>query len=275
MPEILQSLAIVLLSLAGAWVGLWFARRRSAWWLVGFLLPLVVILMIGLPRRHYPLMFVPPFKWLVAGRIEFALIGPLAAMLMATPIARLQNVRLRWGAGCFVAVFIVQAAVMPFLMPLIQRPLMAGLVTHIDRNGVCRQSTNYTCGPAAAVTALRAVGIDATEADLAVAAHTNRATGTEPDVLAAVLADRYASQGLHVEYRPFAHCGDLPRGRPVIALINYQFVVDHYVTILDVTDSTVLVGDPVSGRTRVSHADFERDWRGVGIVLSRGVFTKR
>src|SRR5438045_2151545 len=117
LTALLQSLSIALLAITGALAGIWFARRPSRWWLAGFLFPLLIILMIGLPRRHYPLAFVPPFKWLVAGRTEFALVAPLAAMMMATPIARLPRRRSRWGAGIFVAIFIVQASVMPFLMP--------------------------------------------------------------------------------------------------------------------------------------------------------------
>jgi predicted double-glycine peptidase len=269
MTGLLPSLATVALAVLGAAIGVWFARRPGRLWILGFLLPLVGILLIGLPRRHYPLSFVPPFSWLVAGRIEFALVAPLAAMLMATPIARLPRARLRWATGAFVAVFILQASVLPFAMPAIQRQAMANLRTTVKPDGVCRQSTDYTCGPAAAVTALRAVGIEATESGLAIAAHTSRATGTEPDVLAEVLRDRYGDRGLTVEYRPFAAARDLPRGRPVIALINYQFLVDHYVTVLDVDDETVLVGCPISGRYRVKHADFEREWRKVGIVLTR------
>ena len=266
---LLQSLSIALLAITGARTGIWFARRPSRWWLAGFLLPLLIILMIGLPRRHYPLAFVPPFRWLVAGRTEFALVAPLAAMMMATPIARLPRRRSRWGAGVFVAIFIVQASIMPFLMPAIQRPEMAALHTNIRSDGVCRQSTDYTCGPAAAVTALRALAISAEESDLAVAAHTSRSTGTEPDVLAEALAERYASQGLSVEYRPFANCRELPRDRPIIALINYRFLIDHYVAILEVGDDWLVIGDPLSGRTRMTHAQFEANWRHVGIVLSR------
>jgi predicted double-glycine peptidase len=266
---LLQSFGISLLAITGGFAGIYFARGRSGWWVAGFILPLLIILMIGLPRRFYPLAFVAPFKWLVAGRIEFALVAPLAAMMMATPIARLPRRQTRWIAGVFVALFIVQASIMPFLMPAIQQPAMAALKTNIGADGVCRQSTDYTCGPAAAVTALRALGLPAQESDLAVAAHTSLSTGTEPDVLADVLADRYGSQGLRITFRSFANCRDLPRGCPVIALINYKFLVDHYVAILEVGDDWLIVGDPLGGRSRMSHEEFERDWRRVGIVLSR------
>jgi predicted double-glycine peptidase len=267
--EILQSAGVIVLAIAGALTGVWFSRRKSKTWILGFLLPLILILMVGLPRRHYPLSFVLPFSWLVAGRIEFALVAPLAAMLMATPIARLPNVRMRWITGTFVALFIVQASVLPFLMPAIQRPMLSQLVTRIKSDGVCRQSTDYTCGPAASVTAIHSFGLPAEESEIALLAHTSRATGTEPDVLAAALQSRYAGKGLTFDYRAFHSAAELPHDRPTIALINYKFLVDHYVTVLKATDTEVLIGDPLSGRYSQTFADFERDWRHVGIVVGQ------
>jgi hypothetical protein len=141
---LVQSLGVIVLAFLGALAGIWFGRRTSRWWIVGFIAPLVLILLVGLPRRHYPLSFVPPFSWLVAGRIEFALVAPLACMLMATPISRLKERRTRWLAGAFVAVFVVQASVLPFLMPAIQRDALSKLETRVGRDGVCKQSTDYT-----------------------------------------------------------------------------------------------------------------------------------
>jgi hypothetical protein len=218
--EILQSLGIAVAAVLGGFLGIWFARRRSVLWLAGFILPLILILMIGATRRWYPLGFVVPFSWLVAGRTEFAIVGPLAAMMMFTPIARMPRTRLRMMVSCFVPIFIVQSSILPFLMPGIQRRELAKLTTTITRDGVCRQSTDYTCGPAAAVTALRAVGISATEADIALLAHTSRSTGTEPDVLADVLQTHFADKGLTCIYRPFHNAAELPTDRPIIALIE-------------------------------------------------------
>ncbi len=267
--QILQSLSVALLAGLDALTGFAFARLRSRAWVLGFVLPLIVILMIGLTRRSYPLQFVAPFRWLDAGRTEFAAVAFLAAMLMMTPIARLPRSRLRWLSAIFVASFVVQASVMPFLMPALQRDELSKLHTKFTADGVCLQSTDYTCGPAAAVTALRAMGITAAEGDLAVLAHTSRSTGTEPDVLADVLQARYAAQGLWFTYQPFKSAADLPTDRPTIALINYTFFVDHYVAVLKIGKDDVTIGDPLTGLTHQSFAAFEHDWRKVGIVVSK------
>jgi predicted double-glycine peptidase len=265
--EILQSVGVIALAYVGAIVGGWFASRKTAWWTTGFILPLIVILMIGATRRWYPLGLEIPFRWLVTGRTEFALIAPLASMLMITPILRMPNNRSRTMAGIFVALFAVQASVMPFLMPGLQRAELSKLHTDIRNDGVCRQSTDYTCGPAAAVTALRALGVNADEGEIAVLAHTSRSTGTEPDVLAQTLQSHFATQHLRCTYQAFHSAADLPTDRPTIALINYKFLVDHYVTVLKVGTNQLTIGDPLSGITHESFEAFERDWRKVGIVV--------
>ena len=45
------------------------------------------------------------------------------------------------------------------------------------------QSNGYNCGPAAAVTALRRLGLPAEEGELAILAHTSSAAGTSCDTL--------------------------------------------------------------------------------------------
>jgi hypothetical protein len=57
-------------------------------------------------------------------------------------------------------------------------------VARVDGDGVCRQSSHYTCGPASAVTVLRKLGLPAEEGEIAILSHTSALTGTEPDVLA-------------------------------------------------------------------------------------------
>jgi len=46
-------------------------------------------------------------------------------------------------------------------------------------------------------------------------------------------------------------------------------MLDHYVTVLEVSDDGVTVGDPLLGLTKLSRAEFEDKWRFVGVVLKR------
>jgi predicted double-glycine peptidase len=184
---------------------------------------------------------------------------------------RLRPPRQRVLVGAFFAIVAANYSVMPFLWPALVRPRLARLEAKVDADGVCRQTTPYTCGPAAAVTALRELGIDATESDLALAMYTSPALGTPSDVLATALQDRYADQGLTCEYRWFDSLDDLPRGTPVLAVVKFSFMVDHFVTVLESKNDRVVVGDPAAGRVTYTRQQFERRWRSKGVVLRRTI----
>jgi hypothetical protein len=51
-------------------------------------------------------------------------------------------------------VVVVWFSVLPFLAPALVKGHLANLKTMVDSNGICFQTTDYTCGPAAAVTRL-------------------------------------------------------------------------------------------------------------------------
>ena len=54
-----------------------------------------------------------------------------------------------------------------------------------------------------------------------------------------------------------------------LAVIKSSFWLDHYVTVLAVTNNEVVVGDPFLGLCKFSDEDFKRKWRFVGVVLQR------
>ena len=75
-------------------------------------------------------------------------------------------------------IMLVNYGLLPAALPLVVRPVLAVTKTHLDRQGVCRQSHAYTCGPAAAVTCLARLGVTAEEGQLAIDARTGPAVGT-------------------------------------------------------------------------------------------------
>ncbi len=94
-------------------------------------------------------------------------------------------------------------AVFPFLAPAFNRNQLATLQTRINGEGICLQNTDYTCGPAAAVTALRKLGLPAEEGRIAIASCTSSETGTPADILAETLQAEYGKDGLTAQYRTF------------------------------------------------------------------------
>jgi len=142
---------------------------------------------------------------------------------------------------------------------------LGGLFSAPD--GVCLQTRTYTCGPAAAVTALRRLGFIAEEGEIAVLAGTNSITGTLPRSLDSALRGRYGREGLECRYRYFGSVAEL-KGRGVtLAIVKDAFLIDHCVAVLDVSEGMVLVGDPVLGKQLIPHEQFEQMWRFTGIVL--------
>ena len=263
-------LAIIGIALA---VGGWFMGRRASkfsgnWWMMGFVVPFLFILIVAMARRMPKLEFMPPFSWLMAGRLEFALMGAAVTLLFSTLLPKLPTKDLR-KLIVVLMVLVVLQALTPFLAPAILRGRLAALETKWHQPGICQQSRDYTCGPASVVTALHRLGINATESELALAAHTTQFTGTEPDDLAAAINHVYGRQGVVAEYRWFDKLEDLPRDGALVLRIQYGFLMDHWVAVLEMKDEKVIVGDPYIGKWDYSWSEFGAKWRHTGVWMRR------
>ncbi|MEI7729495.1 MAG: cysteine peptidase family C39 domain-containing protein [Verrucomicrobiota bacterium] len=265
----LETLGVTLFALTGVWLGRWFSRLPKWYWAVGYGLPLFCLFLLWLPQQNNALFFLPPFSWLTAGRREFALGGFIATLLLTTPLSRVTQPRLRGLVILFMALIVITSSVLPFLGPAINRKHLASLETDVNRDGVCLQKTDYTCGPAAAVTALRRLGLKAEEGTIAILAHTSFAIGTAPDVLAETLSAQYGAQGITADYRFFKTIQELRNAGEVLAVIKYGLFVDHYVAVLEVNDNEIVLGDPLAGKTALSYAAFDEKWRHSGVVIQR------
>ena len=265
----LETAGVLLLSLLGLGAGLWFSRLPRRWWMLGYFLPLVVIAAMGMAARWPYLEMVPPFAWLMAGRAEFALTALLVTMIFSTLLSRIPRRRERIALGIFMGLAVLTIALPPFAAPIFNRDYLRSLETQYDVDGVCRQSNDYTCGPAAAVTALKALGVRGEEGDIAISARTTRLTGTEPDVLAAALRERFGDEGIAATYRHFETVEELRGDFVTIARIKYNFMLDHYITVLRVTERDLLAADPMSGLQWLTHEEFAERWRKCGVVLER------
>jgi predicted double-glycine peptidase len=194
------------------------------------------------------------------------LVGPI---LLLTPAAKLPRRRDRVLLGIFTGLFLIGFVVLPFLLPAIARPALEALVTRIDPDGVCIQQTSYTCGAASAVTGLRKLGLPAQEGQVAIWSHTSQ-YGTTPDELASALQSHYGREGLTVRYRRFKSVAELKEPPVTLAVVKYNVLTDHFVTVLAVTGQAVIIGNPLSGRVEYSYDDFAKVWRFSGIALAHG-----
>ena len=275
MGYILISLAetagVILLAGLGIFLGRWFSRQRSRLWLVGYIIPLLLVLIIGIPRWSPRIELVPPFSWIMADRTEFAATALICTILLATSLFRLKQHRQRLVVFLFMVLFTAYFSVLPFLMPVFEYAHLSRLETTIDQNGICLQSNEYNCGPAAAVTVLRKIGVSAKEGELALRAHTTRFSGTPTDSLCAAIRSCYSVPCRTIYCRAV---NELQSKEPLIALVKFSFMVDHYVAVLSVTDKDVILGDPLEGVRTCTHEEFEAEWRKCVIVVEKNI-TKR
>jgi predicted double-glycine peptidase len=152
-------------------------------------------------------------------------------------------------------------------MPLVVEEDLAKLPTLTDSDDICVQSTPYTCGPAAAVTALRKIGFNAHEGELAILSHTSPFVGTMPWSLYKAIQDRYAASGVDCRFRHFESVKQLREADATLVVVRDAFLLDHCVAILEVGDNTITIGDPTLGKIQMSHKNFEAVWRYYGITL--------
>ncbi len=265
----LETLGVAVLALSGVCLGLWFSRLRKPWWLIGYFVPLILITLIGIARRNSAFELTPPVSWLMHGRTPFALTGIITTLILTTPLSRLTHQRDKVLVVVLMIFICLFTSLWPFAAPAFNRAYWISARTLIDADGVCRQSTDDSCGPASAVTALRKLGIPAQEGEIALAAHTSNAMGTPPGILCETLTNLYGQYGLTAELRHFDSLAQLQEAGLTLAIIKFGLLVDHYLVILKVSDHAIELADPLLGATRLSHEDFSKKWRYSGIVLQR------
>jgi predicted double-glycine peptidase len=267
---LLESFVAFALAGVGAAAGLALSRLRRPWWVLAYVLPLAMVLAVRLATLVPSASRLPLMDAVSGGIGRYWAMSLAVPMMFTSLLRRLDSPRKK----ALVAALACGAVVLHGIGPLVGTVLcgerLRELGTRTDGAGVCLQQTAYTCGPAAAVTALRRLGIDADEGELALAARTSPANGTQPGDLCRALEARYSGDGLTCGYAGFSSVMDL-RGRcPALVVVKLLPLIDHWVAVLEVTDSEVVVGDPAKGLVRVPHERFARAWRGRGIVLRRG-----
>lgn len=265
----LDTIGIVFTALFGVMVGSVISRSKKIHWVWGYFIPLALLALLLTATYISAHWFIAPLAWLSGGRTRFVLLCLAITSGATSLILRLHSKLERAVVFVIMLVVLIWSSVLPFLVPALIRNELAGLTTKVDENDICLQSTDYTCGPAAAVTALRRLGLSAQEGEIAILSHTSPVAGTLPWCLYKALDKRYSREGLLCRLQYFDSIEQLPEGAVTLAIVRDAFLLDHCVAVLDVTDKTVTFADPVFGKERMSHKKFERIWRFYGIVLSR------
>jgi len=130
----LETLGVLMLAGAGSAAAWWFSRRPGRGWMWGYvvpLLPLLVILAAGysanLNRR---LEFQVPFALLMGGRVVFATLAFVAAIILTSPLLKLPRSRERRLVAFLLGWFVCQICAWPFLAPIYHKAELAKLTTN-------------------------------------------------------------------------------------------------------------------------------------------------
>ena len=264
-----ETIGIILIAITGISLGRLVSGLNKTWWILCYLFSLTLVALLIVARYQNKLYFIGPFSWFIAGRGRFVIICLSVSMGMTIPLSRLPY-RLEKILVCLLMfVFIAWFSVLPFFAPVLIKGRLSSIKTTLDSDGVCRQSTSYTCGPAAAVTALRKLGISANEGELALLSHSSPVIGTLPVCLTSAMQSRYGSEGLKCQYRRFDTIEQLKGSGVTLAVVRIAFLLDHCIAVLKVTEDTITVADPLTGARSMTREQFEKIWRYSGIVIER------
>lgn len=265
-PEIETALTVL------AWVvggvgGWWLGKLPPPWPWVGYAGALGIVLVRAVVIRVPQFTDLAALRWADWGRAQFIWSTLVGTLLIASLAQQIPGLRVRRGLLVLAALLGFHSGVLPTASYLAHANQLAALPTRFWPDAVCQQSTDFTCGPAAAVTALRILGLQATEGELAQRCRTSPFAGTQGDILAAALRDQFAGDGLRADWRRFSDLEQLRTAGLTLVVVKYNTLLDHWLVVRSVTDTEVRFADPLSGLGAESHADFLKRWRRLGIRL--------
>lgn len=133
-----------------------------------------------------------------------------------------------------------------------------------DFSNIVRQTTEYTCGPAALATLIIMLGGNADEMQLAKISGTTEESGTSMLALKKVAADL----GYKVSLKN-VKLGNITKYKlPILAHENNKENGDHYVVIKEVAGNVIKIADPSAGNIELEVEEFENSFTGKVLTLS-------
>ncbi|MBI2920498.1 MAG: hypothetical protein HYY18_05380 [Planctomycetes bacterium] len=252
--------AAFLVFASGLAAGLWIGKREGKRFPVAALCACIALIGLRIFWRLYPEteydLF--PFDAYVRVRPWWAI--PFATLAAGVGAMRMSTRGARLGVATAGALLVVMGLQYVWLTVRIDHSRMAG---EPNADGICPQTTDYTCGAAAAATLVSRLGARATEREMAALCGTNAFTGTDEFGVAAGLRAKLTGTGRRVDVVGADWEGLLRAPKPAAATIRYSPTVDHWVVVLDARPDRVLIADPVRGREDWTRQKFESRWRKV------------
>jgi hypothetical protein len=258
---------VLLLTFVFFGLGLWTARRIACrrqeiiLMLAGLVATVPALLfdvyytgILGEAKWYYSFRSWPGTELTVCG------VGLVSGWLQAKR-NRSQRVRRQMSAG-FIPFLLVLCVTVPYLKQIVLRPEWNNFA---DRwtNDICLQSSESSCGPAAAATLVRLAGKPVTEKQIAMESFTSR-RGTENWYLIRTLR----RHGLKANYSiNRAGLVDLPFPAIVGVKLGDKNGAGHFITVLGRNEDKYVVGDPLSGREELDAAQLQERYFFTGFSI--------
>ncbi len=242
---------------------------RKVWpaiYIVGLLLVIIINLFHYVPS----LVNSAFFQFFTSYSKDLILLGVAAILTIIPSLPQLSRKTTKYLLVVFLTIVVLRSSVLPSACFLVNRNELINLKNNFDKDNVCRQSTNYTCGPAAVVTVLKALGIDDTEAQVAIQTRCNSYSGTRFQDLVAYINNNYNHKGISAEYKYTENLSELMKMKGYyIVDVKASLFMNHYIAILGFEDEDLIVGDPYYGKFRASKDIFSKSWHKKVIVVRR------
>ncbi|RKY08727.1 MAG: hypothetical protein DRP56_03645 [Planctomycetota bacterium] len=265
----LEIFGILLIAVTGIVLGQWASGRSTSARIFAMGVSFAVVGLILMARLGSLWEMFPLLRPIAASRLRFVLLAFSVTLGLTAPLTQLRSYVSRFITCLVMAFFVAILISFPFLGPALIRSELAASQTRIDIDGVCRQTQPFTCGPAAAVTALNRFGIEATEARLAMQSRTSPVIGTSPWDLYKTLKSDYSAGGIEYSFLHMRSIDQLPADAILLAVVRDAPATDHCVAVLAVNENTVTVADPMAGLVHMPRDSFTQLWRNCGILLQR------
>lgn len=139
----------------------------------------------------------------------------------------------------------------------------AELKGRVDKQGVCEQTSGYSCGPAAAASLLHLHGVEATEREMALLCATRAGLGGTSEC-GLMRGLRRKLPGRTVRITTCSYRG-LPC--PCLVSLRLNFLASHAVVVTRADAVQVWMIDPANGATTMTRGEFEKEWTGSAIAV--------
>ncbi|MGH2272888.1 cysteine peptidase family C39 domain-containing protein, partial [Anaerohalosphaeraceae bacterium U12dextr] len=263
----MEAVGVAAIAFGGLWTGVLFSRRGRTAGLWVCALAVAMTFLLGAVRWSMGSSDGIAFA-LAGGRVKFVILSFVIPMGLAAVQPYLPYRAERWAVVCLTGAAMALLGVIPCLGTAMAATRLAAAVSYFDADGVCRQSTAFTCGPAAAATALRRLGVEVSEGRLAGLSRSCPFIGTaEYDLYWGIQAA--AGERVRCRYVRGRVLPELAGGEVMLVMMPQSRVMNHCVAVVAMTAAAVVVADPSEGLLTLPREYLEEHWTGSAIVMSK------